>query len=155
MILYFPHLKLNGFSMIELVVVALLASIVLGLGYSGYEIVQKALYQNSSEKLETNEIMRLRNNLSSYFYRAEKIKWSEEEALLLIDNDKVYFKDSLIIYNSLIPDTFLVQYTNLRVEEFKTFREEILVGTLSLKLSKLDAEFTLQKKYPIHVVEGF
>lgn len=84
--------KIDGFTLMELVVVMALTSIVVGIVYSIFSIVGNQFRHSQSYSEQLNELALFRKTLSNDFEEADSIKYSS-------DTLRLYSQDTAIYYN--------------------------------------------------------
>jgi len=147
--------KLNGFTILEIVVVMVITGIVMGLGYSGYLLIQKSSSNNQKEQQKINEIARLKGLLDYSFYNADEIFWNADKRKIEFDkSESMVFLDSMVLFEKGVKDTLWIETDNIKAEEMQNSKGELLVSSFDLELSELETKMSFSKVYSDYEIKG-
>jgi len=139
----------------EIVIVMILTSIVMGLGYNGYLMIQKNILQSQKDQTELNDIVKFKGILDASFDQSKEITWVEQTQQLVFDNQHTLtFKDTLMLYSKNPIDTIKISIKILEIRELNSSQGGRLVSELSCTFNALQSEFIVRKDYSKFQIQG-
>lgn len=147
--------KLRGFTILEIVVVMVITGIVMGLGYSGYLLIQKSSYNNQEQQQKINDIARLKGLMDYLFHNADEISWnSDQQKIEFDDSESVMFLDSIVLFEKGVTDTLWIETNNFKPEEINNSKGELLLSSFEMELSELETKMSFSKVYSDYEIKG-
>ncbi|HET6243888.1 MAG: prepilin-type N-terminal cleavage/methylation domain-containing protein [Bacteroidetes bacterium] len=108
--------KVKAFTIIELVVVMILTSIVVGIVYSSYSIVGNQFYMYKKTGIQNSQVALLKMLLNKDFTTSQTIKKGNNELFFYQENNLILygFGENFITRNSnAVKDTFAISPINI------------------------------------------
>lgn len=136
--------KLHAFTLLELLIGMIISSIVIGFGYSGYNLIYKRYLNYSETKKGITNIIQLNSVLNNDFINASSAQFESDKLILNYKNGllKTYnFKDKLILREEAEHvDTFKLEVNNLMASQ------NIDVEQMGLPITQLSFDAIIHKE---------
>lgn len=149
-------MKMKGFTILELVIVALITTVVMALGYNGYLMIKKISSRKMALQEEMASIYKLNQLIQNEVYHSDTILWDKRNSTIMFSQSKLNLIDQPVVTRHNSIDSFKVNLIDLQIEEIDCDDIRVVNNVrLTVLLDSEEVTLSARKEYSPYFIEGF